>query len=135
MKRHHVVIGTSVLVAITVCALVFAFFIPLFKARAPVTEEEVRANTLSPEITLDDAYEKGVHTITGSVPVPNPCTTIEPSIELIASTSIRVDIIVIPAEGLCVQTLDEKKFKLSIEAPETSDIEVYVNGIRNEFVP
>lgn len=98
-------------------------------AHAPGVESTA---TSIPPVALRDSYKKGVHTISGSVTVPNACTQVEATSTLVGddsnSQSIVVAIKLTDADGVCLQVPTPTKFSTTISAPSGLPITVTVNG-------
>ena len=85
-----------------------------------------------PVVTVHDAFKKGLHTITGSIEVPNACALVsaEASIASNASSteSILVAISVHTDTNVCLQLPTRATFQTSISAPASLPFIVTVNG-------
>lgn len=81
---------------------------------------------LSP-VTLYDTFKKGVHTITGSLEVPNACTIVSASATTVGK-SIRVAISTQADTGVCLQLPVRVNFSATVEAPAHLPLTTTVNG-------
>lgn len=84
-----------------------------------------------PQVSLHDAYKKGVHTISGSVTAPDACGQLSAAASLggaSTSPSISVALSLSDPSGVCLQVPTPMPFKLTVSAPEDVPIEVTVNG-------
>ncbi len=86
----------------------------------------------APTVTLRDSYKKGVHTITGAVTAPNPCTTLSANtaLEGEASTTRRivVAIALLSDAGICLERPTKLEYAATVEAPADLPIVVTVDG-------
>jgi hypothetical protein len=85
-----------------------------------------------PAVTLHDAFKKGVHTITGSLNVPNPCTTVSTQATLqgtaSSTQSILVQISLSADSGVCLQVVTRATFQTTLSASAHLPFMVTVNG-------
>lgn len=91
------------------------------------TEDEI----VPPEVRLRDSFKKGMHTITGTVEAPNPCTVISATAIYEDATSsdpsIRVVLSMPKDTGICVQQAVTLTFSTTVEAPANVPISATVN--------
>lgn len=89
------------------------------------------ANTAAsvPTVALHDAFKKDTHTITGSLDVPNACTTVS-AVAATTSEGIRVMISVQAEAGVCLQLPTRANFSATLAAPAHAPITATVNGVR-----
>ncbi len=84
-------------------------------------------------VSLHDSFKKGLHTITGSIEVPNACASViaEASLTGEASTTSRILVAILLPEdtGVCLQVPTVMHFSTTISAPAGLPIEATVNGI------
>ena len=104
------------------------------EAAAPAIEPAV------PEVTLRDSYKKGVHTISGSIMAPTPCTLLTANARYAGSASTTDEHIVVslamPSDtGVCLQVLTKVNFSTTIDAPADLPITVFVNGVEATTTP
>lgn len=79
-----------------------------------------------PIVSLHDTFKKGVHTITGSLTVPNVCTTVTAQATLTESMHIALSV---PEDtDICLQVPTKVNFSVTISAPATTPITATVNG-------
>lgn len=97
---------------------------------APRAQEVVATTT--PEVTVHDTYRKGVHTLTGSLIVPNPCTPVSTEASILgdASTTERIALAITLTEdeGVCLQIPQKVTFSTTVTADADLPIDVSVNG-------
>jgi hypothetical protein len=102
---------------------------------APATDT---AST-TPIVTLNDSYRKGVHTLSGSVELPNVCTSLDAEATLLGDASSTQTIALslsAPADtGTCLQLPMQTTFSTTISAPSGLPISVTVNGIAASTTP
>ncbi len=98
--------------------------IPPSSSRAPATT--------TPIVTLLDAYRRGVHTISGSVIAPDPCTLVTATATPMLSGTTTIGIalaLTMPADqGICLELPSPITFSTHIAAPRGLPISVSVNG-------
>lgn len=124
----RIALGTSVLIVITV--LIFVFSIPHANTPGESGPAPLVIAPVVPGISIRDVYKKGAHTITGSLKVPNHCTTV--SVESVLdgepTKGILILLTVLEDEGICLQEKVERSFTTSIVAEEKMPIRVLING-------
>ena len=85
-----------------------------------------------PSVSLHDTFKKGLHTITGSIKAPNPCTSLSTDVTFndAASTTayILVKISMPEDSGVCLQQSADLTFSATVTAPAGTPITVLVNG-------
>ncbi|MEK7604675.1 MAG: hypothetical protein AAB442_02690 [Patescibacteria group bacterium] len=95
--------------------------------------DEKQAALIIPVVSLRDSYQKGQHTLSGSLEVPTVCTTIVAAAYLRgASTSpesIEVALTVSSDTGVCLQLPTTVSFSTTLAAPAELPITVTVNGV------
>lgn len=126
-KRLWIAAGIIALIVLT------GFMLSVPHTRDVEEQTPVIQNALIiPNVVLRDSFKKGVHTITGSIEVPNKCTSVNASasVQSTASTtgSIMVDVSIVPNTGVCLQLPTQSAFETTISAPADFPIEVMVNG-------
>ena len=94
--------------------------------------------TSIPVVTLRDAFKKGLHTISGSLQVPNACTAVSASTTLVGNASsteslpaqagILIEISVQSDSENCLQLPTQTNFQTTISAPANLPFTVTVNG-------
>lgn len=86
----------------------------------------------TPIITLRDAFKKGLHTISGSIQVPNACTAVSAVASLAGNASstesILLEISVQSDSGVCLQLPTKATFQTTVSAPANLPFTVTVNG-------
>jgi hypothetical protein len=128
---------TRLLIAAAIIAVVlvagFALSVP--HTRDVVEEIEISSEEQIPTVTIRDAVKNGVHTITGSLKVPNACTAITAEARLIGedgAQSILVTITMPKYTEVCLQMPTTENFSVSIEAPARLPITATVNDATAE---
>lgn len=85
-----------------------------------------------PSVTIRDSFKKGVHTITGSIEVPDACTTVSAQAmragDASSTESILVDIAMSEDSGICLERATVVRFETTIAAPAQLPIAATVNG-------
>jgi hypothetical protein len=84
-----------------------------------------------PSVALRDTFKKGIHAITGSIEVPNVCTTVNAEATLVGTASTTQSILVaisMPEDsGICLQEATPVSFGVTLNAPVHLPITVTVN--------
>lgn len=129
MSHRRLWISAAIIALVIVIGFVFS---------VPHTRDIEEMNTLSsepesvPEVSLRDSYRRGVHTITGSLTAPNPCTKVSATAELLGNASTTESIVVrvsMPADdGVCLQLPTRMSFETKLSAPAELPFTVLVNG-------
>ncbi len=119
--------------AIIAIVLVSGFILSAPHTRDVSNTETLHDTTVSaPSVTLRDVFKKGVHTITGSVNVPNTCATVTAQATLLGDASSTKNILVALATsedtGVCLQLPSQMDFSTTISAPSYLPITATVNG-------
>lgn len=128
-----------VLATIIALAIILGFFVSVPHtqdvAKAPA---EIEIQT-SPAVSITDSFKKGVHTITGSLIVPNACTAVTARAAQVDSASSTSDILVelsFPEDaGICLQLQTRATFSVKVDAPARLPISVTVNGVAASIAP
>jgi hypothetical protein len=85
-----------------------------------------------PSVVVRDVFKKSVHTLTGSIEMPNACTTlsVEASVQGNASTTeyILIAISMPDDAGICLQLPTNRDFNTTLSASADLPIIVTVNG-------
>ncbi|HEX8994007.1 MAG TPA: hypothetical protein VF803_02010 [Candidatus Paceibacterota bacterium] len=127
-------IHTRLWVAATIIALaiVVGFLISVPHTRdIPAEKEASVATSTTPTVSLRDSYRKGMHTLTGSVSAPNPCTALTATATVVGTTtsqSILVALSLSDDSGICLQVITPLSFTTTVAAPAGLPINVTVNG-------
>ena len=116
------IIGISILVVIG--ALAYAFY---FLMSGPTTAPSVVEETRSYSVSFDTSYEDGTYTIEGTVLADTACQQASATASVVGS-GIRVDVVLPPDEGICLQRPETLSFSVDVEAPEDAAVAVFVNG-------
>ncbi|MFA6503038.1 MAG: hypothetical protein WCT45_02160 [Candidatus Paceibacterota bacterium] len=116
---------------IIACIIIAGFVLSVPHTRD--TPAELAAPTAServPEVALHDVYRKGVHTITGSLTVPNACVTVSASASPASDGSTIVVAVTTTDDGdVCLQRSHTVRFSTTVTAPANVPITASVNGI------
>lgn len=113
-------------------AIIALLVVTGFALSVPHTRDIQEAPTASapasvPLVTLRDTFKKGVHTITGSLPVPNACIAVSAEATSTAE-GILIDISAPSDEGVCLQLPTTVSFQTTLAAPAHLPFTVRVNG-------
>jgi len=85
-------------------------------------------------VTVRDSFKKGMHTITGSIEVPDACTTVSAQAMLTgdasSTESILVDISTSEDSGICLERTTLRHFSTTIAAPAKLPVTATVNGMQ-----
>lgn len=85
-----------------------------------------------PPVVLHDSFKKGVHTITGSVEVPNACTNVTAAASLINDAShtqvIQVALSIPFDSDVCLELPTSVSFSTTLAAPADLPFTATVNG-------
>jgi hypothetical protein len=85
-----------------------------------------------PKVTVRDVYKKGVHTLTGSVEAPNPCTTLSVSASVATSSGTEAILLAIslPQDtGVCLQNAVMLPFSTTVTASLNVPVKATVNDV------
>lgn len=85
-----------------------------------------------PSVSLRDSFKKGLHTLTGSLEVPNACTAVTARASRMEDASgiegIQVELSFPDDTGVCLQVPTRVTFSTTVNAPAKLPITVFVNG-------
>ncbi|MBI4133447.1 hypothetical protein HY478_02430 [Candidatus Uhrbacteria bacterium] len=99
--------------------------------RAPAFALE--ESTKVPSVVLRDVFKKGTHTISGSIEVPDACSSVTATAILVGEASapegIQVIIAFSPDSGVCLELPTRVDFSTDINAPAGLPITATVNGM------
>ena len=121
--------------ALIACLIVASFLVSILRAQraeAPGASVLPIAETAQSAVSIKDTFKKGVHTISGSLVVPDACTT--PIVDVVVGgdssdpQSIIVDLAYPEDTGVCLQMPTSVSFSTNVTAPEGLPILVMVNG-------
>jgi len=119
--------------AIITLVLVISFILSVPHTRDVAEAPLLAATSSTPVVSMRDTFKKGVHTITGSLDVPNACTGAVATASVVGDASsterVLVEISSPKDEGVCLQLPTEANFSITIEAPAGLPITATVNGI------
>lgn len=119
--------------AIIAAAIILGFALSIPHARDG-GNKLISATTASstPFVTFRDSYRRGVHTITGTVLAPNPCTlvsaTATPVLNGTSTAGITLALTMPTDQGVCLQVPSTVNFSTQINAPAGVPIRATVNG-------
>lgn len=117
-------LAAAVVIALVVIA---GFVLSVPRARdgaLPALSQTEEAST--PAISLHDTFKKGVHTIAGSLTVPNACTTV--TAQATFGENILIALSVPEDTNVCLQVPTKINFSVTISAPANVPITATVNG-------
>lgn len=130
---------------LTISAVIIAFVIlTAFALSVPHTRDiglnslMQEATTTAPAVTVQDAFRKGTHTLSGSLMAVNACTTVSAEAAPVtdaSSTSILLSLTVEELSGVCLELPTEIEFETTVSAPADLPITVTVNGAPAEVNP
>ena len=85
-----------------------------------------------PSVTVHDDFKKGFHTITGSLEVPDACTTIAAHASVTGTASSTEKILIaisMPKDTeVCLHIPTTENFSITISAPAHTPITTTING-------
>lgn len=129
---------TWILLGVFLGVFIIAFGIFVFKITPspgvpPTTTDAAPVSGLQ----FTDTVKKGVHTIRGSAVAPTACTMLSAAVAAPAgtSTAIRVDLTVPRDEGICLTIPTTLSFSVSVGAPDTSPVQIYINNVLATTTP
>ncbi len=123
---------TRLAIGVLIGIIAFSFFFSVPRTR-DIVESTVLTTAMSeaPDVSLQDVFKKGVHTLTGSVEAQNACANL--SVEALHEDAgapeahIRVAITLTPYEGTCLQLPTRMRFSAQISAPAKLPVVATVN--------
>ncbi len=128
MKHKRFWIAASIIA----CIVIIGFVLSVPHTHDVKTSLNKNDATAVPVVALHDSFKKGVHTITGSIEVPNACTLATANATLSGDASSTQKIVVqvsVPAdEGMCLQVPTKINFGVKLSAPAHLPIEATING-------
>lgn len=128
---NHTRLWTSAAIIALVIIVGFALSVPHTRdlPRPPGSETVPTV----PTVTINDSFKKGLHTITGSLIVANPCTIVTATASLVGSASSTQSILVaitMPEDtGVCLQEPVRVKFSTTIKADAGVPMQATVNDL------
>ncbi len=130
MKYSRLWLSAGIIAFVLVIGFVLS--VPHTRDVGKVAQGENAITSVS-EVTLHDSYKKGVHTISGSLMVPNACTSVAAEASLAGDPSAPSGILValsVPEDaGICLQVPMSTNFTVTIAAPAHLPISATVNGV------
>lgn len=130
MRQTHLWIAASIIAGI----ILVSFMLSVPHTRDSASEKISPATTSSvPKVALNDSFKKGLHTISGSIEVPNACTEVQVEATLVTTSSSTQNILlaikVPPNSGICLQEKTIMKFLTTITAPAAIPLVATVNDV------
>lgn len=130
MKYSRLWLAASIIAFV----VVVGFVLSVPHTRDVGKTEQSQSNAASaPVVSLRDLFKKGVHTITGTMEVPNACTAVTVLAALSGDTANPDGILVqisYPADiGVCLQVPTSVSFSTTISAPAGLPLTATVNGV------
>lgn len=130
MSHKRFWVAASIIAVIVVVGFVLS--VPHTHEVAQTASSQKKPATV-PTVSLHDSFRKGVHTITGSLEMPNACTitTADAVVSGNASSTQKILIqISQPADvGICLQVPTPANFSVTASAPIHVPISATVNGV------
>jgi hypothetical protein len=118
--------------AIIAIIVLVTFMLSVPHTRDAQMEKAVVETAPVPAVTIRDVFKKGVHTLSGSLEVPNACTQVQVQATLLGEASSTQTIAVALTSdidtGVCLQVPTKASFQTTLTAPAKLPIEVTVNG-------
>jgi hypothetical protein len=129
MSRRHLWVSAAIIAVIVFIA--FALSVP--HTRDVLMREQAAATSSVPVVAVHDAYKKGMHTISGSILVPDACIPASASVTLSGDASSTQSILIaVTTEddgGICLQVPTSDTFQMTLAAPANLPIQATVNGV------
>lgn len=107
-------------------------------AEAPAGEQEAgeQANDVlplpasAPPLVVTHTISKGVHTVNGTIALPNPCYFLDVQAQISESDPSVVTLVFTASDegGICVQVIDERSFEVEFEAPDEIELKAVKDG-------
>jgi len=130
--NHTRLLTAAVIIAIVV-VIGFVLSVPHTRDVANTELSQQIVETSVPTVSLRDTFKKGVHTISGSIAVPNICTEVTAEASLISdesgSENIRVALSLSEDTGICLQLPARVNFSTTLSAPANLPLSATVNGL------
>ena len=128
-----------ILATIIALAIMLGFVVSVPHTRDIATAPLENIVQVAPVVSLNDSFRKGLHTISGSLTVPNACTfvTARPVLTNNASSTdgILVELSFPVDTGVCLQVHTRTNFSTTLNAPARLPISVMVNGVVATVAP
>jgi hypothetical protein len=123
-------IALAVFVAVVIIIAAFAFFTPHANRGGEQAPSASIVQKPVPDVSLSDSYKKGMHTISGSIMAPTPCTSVTADASVASGTPAVISVTIsMPSDaGICLQQATVVPFKVSAAAGADAIIAAYVNG-------
>jgi len=120
---------------IVVLIVAFALFIPRANRVGEVAPKSDQTASSTPSVMIHDTIANGIHTISGSVLLPNPCTTLSASAEVATDTPQVITVLLSAPHdsGVCLEVPTSEIFSVTAAASTTASIEATVNGVPAEI--
>src|SRR3989344_7409743 len=135
--RHTPLWIVAVIIAFAIIVS-FVFSVPHTRDVGEVATQNIATASI-PLVTLRDTFKKGLHTITGSITVPDACTTVSAEAITASSTdegdSIHLMLSISEHTGVCLELPTTMLFHASVRASTGLPIIVTVNGVMASTSP
>ncbi len=131
MNHTRLWIAAAIIALIVIASFVLS--VPHTREVA-VTIHAPAAPASVPVVTLQDAFKKNLHTITGSIEASDACVIVTANATVTGTASSTQKILVtisMPSDtgGVCLQLPTPMSFKTTVSAPEGLPLIATVNGI------
>lgn len=95
-----------------------------------LTPVEEATSTEPTAITVNHYFDKGTHTIEGTMTLPTPCHTLTTNATVAESApeQVTVAFVTTPGTDICTQALADKFFRVSFYASKEAVISATLNG-------
>jgi hypothetical protein len=142
MNRLTLLIITGVLVFISVVFFAFLYLksqnddvvtMPVNNSVSDVIIEDPYASIT--RITAQHFFVGGVHTLTGEIPMPTPCDTLDPKVVIAESSpeQVMVQFDILNESETCASVITPQRFKVEFTASENASIRASLNRRPVEF--
>lgn len=128
MNRMRFWIAAAIIALVIIIG--FALSVPHTRdIGTPRTETSARS---IPAVSLHDVYKRGVHTITGSLMVPDACGIVSAEASVATSSEgsagIVIAVSVESGGGVCLELPTKATFSTTVTAPANLPLRAIVNG-------
>ncbi len=122
--------------AIIACIVLIGFILSVPHTRDVTETSLAPASNIPPEVIVHDSFKKGIHTITGTVAVPNACASvnadahISEGMEASSTSNILIALTIADDAGICLQLPAQASFKATVSTSTARlPLVVTVNGL------
>ena len=131
MRHTRLWIVASILASLIIVDFIFS--VPHTKdIPAANTAATTSASITESVVAVRDVYKKGVHTISGFLDVPTPCTGVQAAASLSDATGtpqrILLALTVSEAVGICLQQTTGVSFSATLTAPAGLPLDAIIDG-------